>query len=110
MNPKLLMIVSTGEPDKALVGMLYAQKAKNEGWMTDVMVIMFGPSQKLLVSNQEIAKIAKELAAEDKLIVCKYLADQEGLSKDIEALGIKLDYVGSIITNYMNLGFKSMVF
>ena len=110
MNPKLLAIIATGEKDKALVGLIYAQKAIAQGWMDDVMVIMFGPSEKLLITDSRISQVAKDLALHNKLIACKFIADQDNLSTQIEALGINLDYVGSIITDYLNKGFVPMVF
>lgn len=110
MNPKVIMIVATGEKEKALVGLIYAQKALAQGWMADLMVIMFGPSEKLIVSDTGISRIAKDLALDNKLIACKFIADQDNISEEIEVLGIRLDYVGSIITDYINRGFVPMVF
>jgi len=54
MNPKLLAIIATGEREKALVGLIYAQKALAQSWMDDVMVILFGPSEKLLAEDSGI--------------------------------------------------------
>ncbi len=110
MNPKVIMIIATGEKEKALVGLVYAQKALAQRWMDDAMVILFGPSEKLIISDTRISQIAKDLALDNKLIACKYIADQENISEEIEALGIRLDYVGSLITDYINRGFIPMVF
>jgi hypothetical protein len=41
MSPKLLVIIATGENEKALTGLMYASRTLTEGWMD--MFQWFGP-------------------------------------------------------------------
>jgi len=78
--------------------------------MDAVKVIFFGPSERLLVQDELIAKTAKEIGAIEKPIACKFISDREGISDKIEALGVKVDYVGTIISNFLKDGYVPMVF
>ena len=110
MSSKLLMIIATGENEKALTGLMYASKALSEGWMDEVKVIFFGPSERLLVEDEMIAKTAKEFGTVEKPIACKFISDREGISEKIEDLGFEVDYVGTIISDFLKDGYVPMVF
>jgi len=43
MSSKLLVIIATGENEKALTGLMYASRTLAEGWMDEVKVVFFGP-------------------------------------------------------------------
>ena len=110
MGSKLLVIISTGEKEKAMTGLMYAMRALSEGWMDDVKVMFFGPSEKLLVQDENIAGIAKEIAAKSKPLACKFLSDRDGISEKIADLGVDVEYVGTIISDLIKDGYVPMVF
>ena len=110
MSSKLLVIIATGENEKALTGLMYAQRTMSEGWMDEVRVIFFGPSERLLVEDERIAQVAKEMGAVEKPIACKFISDRDGISEKIEGLGVKVDYVGTIISDFIKEGYVPMVF
>ncbi len=110
MSSKLLVIIATGENEKALTGLMYASRTLSEGWMDEVKVVFFGPSERLLVEDDFIAKTAKELSAVEKPIACKFISDRDGISEKIEALGVNVDYVGTIISDFIKDGYVPMVF
>ena len=110
MSSKLLVVISTGEAEKALIGLMFAQRTITEGWMEAVKLIFLGPSERLLVENEQIAQTAKEIAALEKPIACKFLSDKEGISEKLEAMGLGVDYVGTIICEYIKEGYSPMVF
>lgn len=110
MSSKLLVIISTGDNEKALTGMIHAHRSMTEGWMDDVKVIFFGPSEGLLIRDVSIAGIAQQICEAEKPTACKFIADRDGISEKIEQLGLKVDYVGPIISNYIKDGYVPMVF
>jgi len=110
MGAKVVVIIATGEEQKALTGVMYASKNLSEGWLDDVKVVFLGPSERLLVTSEEIAKVAKELSAAHKPLACKFVADNEGITDKLEALGLKVDYVGTIIADLLKDGYLPMVF
>ena len=82
MSSKLLVIIATGENEKALTGLMYASRTLAEGWMDEVKVIFFGPSERLLVEDEQIAQTAKKIGAVEKPIACKFISDRDGISED----------------------------
>ncbi|MCD4715775.1 MAG: hypothetical protein K8R45_03415 [Desulfobacterales bacterium] len=110
MSSKLLVIIATGENEKALTGLMYASRTLSEGWMDEVKVVFFGPSERLLVEDEVIAKTVKEFGAVETPIACKFISDRDGISEKIEALGVNVDYVGTIISNFIKDGYVPMVF
>jgi len=110
MSSKLLVIIATGEKEKALTGLMYASRTLSEGWMDEVKIIFFGPSERLLIADDLMAKNAKELGSVEKPIACKFISDRDGISEKIEALGVKVEYVGTIISDLIKDGYVPMVF
>ncbi len=109
MSAKVVMIISTGEREKALTGMMYAKNAVQNDWLEDVVVVFFGPVEKLIVKDDEIKDYAKELSEESECLACKYISDRDEVSKDIEEMGIEIEYVGSIISELIEDGYQPMV-
>ena len=108
-NSKLLIILSTSEREKALTGLMYAKNALKENWIDDIQVIFFGPIENLIIEDEEIKEYAEAIADQTECIACKFLADRDEISDDIEKLGMELDYVGSIISEYIKEGYMPMV-
>ena len=110
MSSKLLVIIATGENEKALTGLMYASRSLSEGWMDEVKVVFFGPSERLLVQDEQIAQTAKQMSEVEKPMACKFISDRDGISEKIEALGVKVDYVGTVISDFIKDGYVPMVF
>ncbi|MFP4186158.1 MAG: hypothetical protein ACLFSM_08105 [Thermoplasmata archaeon] len=108
-NSKLLIVLSTGEREKALTGMMYAKNAIEQKWIEEIQVIFFGPIENLMVKDEEIREYAEAIADQTECIACKYLSDRDNISEDIEELGMDVDYVGSIISDYIREGYVPMV-
>ncbi|MEA1946406.1 MAG: hypothetical protein U9N83_03780 [Thermodesulfobacteriota bacterium] len=62
------------------------------------------------MEEESIAKTPKEIGAAEKLIACKYISDRDGISEKIEGFGVKVDYVGTIISSLIKDGYMTMVF
>ncbi|MHA2082555.1 MAG: hypothetical protein ACXAEB_01795 [Candidatus Thorarchaeota archaeon] len=111
MNEKrnILVIIASGERQKVLTAMMYARNTANYGWLGDVKVMFFGPSENLLIEDQEVGLEAQNLANIMEPIACRFLADRDEISSGIEELGVKVDYVGTIIADLINSGYIPMV-
>jgi len=109
MSDKLLVIISTGDREKALTALMYAKNNIKYGWLSEVKVIFFGPSENLLVSDSDVRDSAIELANLGETLACKLLSDRDGITKRIESIGIEVDYVGTIIADFLRDGYTPMV-
>jgi len=109
MTDKVLVIISTGEVEKALTGLMWATNALRLGWMEDVRVIFFGPAQNLVFEDDRVKEMAQGLAEAEKPIFCKFISDRDGNSEQLDKLGMDVQYVGSIIANFIKDGYVPMV-
>lgn len=109
MSSKLLVIVATGEREKALTALMYAGNAIRRGWLDDVKVVFFGPSERLVTEDEEVATRAKEIARAGGTFACKAISDREEISGHLEELGMRVEYVGTIVSEFIKDGYIPMV-
>lgn len=109
MSSKLLIILATGEKQKALTGLMYAKNAIKRNWMDSVQIVFFGPSEQLVVNDEDVANAFNEISGNLQPFACKAISDREGLSTDLTKMGFQVEYVGSIISNLINEGYTPMV-
>ncbi len=110
MASKVMVIVSTAEKDKALTGIMYAVNAQKNKWIDDLKVIFFGPFENLMCEDEEVAQAASRLLEYETPIACKFLSDRDGISENLEKMGVNVAYVGSLISGYIEEGYIPMVF
>ena len=110
MASKVMVIVSTAEKDKALTGIMYAVNAQKNKWVDDLKVIFFGPFENLVCDDEEVAQVASRLLDYETPIACKFLSDRDGISETLEKMGVNVDYVGALISGYIEEGCTPMVF
>ena len=109
MAQKLLVVIASGEKEKALTGILYATNAIRNKWIEDVKVLFFGPFEALLAQDEELQQWVGQLRAYQSPPSCKFVADRHGVSEKLEALGIPVEYVGEAVSGYINDGYVPMV-
>ena len=107
MSSKVCVIIASSERNVVLTALMYATNAKKKNWMDDVKVIFFGPSENLLAEDKEVQEALQELTKD--CVACKALADRDGISDRVSQLGVKVEYVGTLISDYMKAGYHPMV-
>ena len=61
-NNKLAVIWSSGDPEVAKkVCFMYTLNAKKQGWFDEVVLIVWGPSAKLLAENEDLQEDIKKM-------------------------------------------------
>ncbi|MFW9793313.1 MAG: hypothetical protein ACFFEE_03335 [Candidatus Thorarchaeota archaeon] len=75
MSTKLHVNIASGNSEKVQTALMYAKKTIKHGWIEDVRVMFFGPSENLLVSDMHATASALELAGLSRSTACKFLAD-----------------------------------
>lgn len=110
MEGRLVVIISTSDAEKARTGTMYALNALKFGWMQEVKIFFFGPAQELLLEDPELQNYVKEYQAqEESAVACKFISDRDKKSDQIRELGIKVEYVGKMISDLINDGYIPMV-
>lgn len=89
----------------------YAYNAKKQGWMDQVRVILWGPTEKIAAENREFQEqIRLLLDADVEVIACKSCSDNFGVSEELEKLGIDVQYVGTYVTEMLKDGWYQLTF
>jgi len=112
MATRVLVILSSGDREVALeVGLVYPFNAATKKWVDEVKVIIFGPSEKIAAYDSEVqAKLKELMEAGIEVMACKWCADRMNVTDKLEAAGIKVVYVGSIISELLKDGWASLTF
>ncbi len=110
MDQKVLIVISTSEKEKALTGVLYATNVLKNEWLNDVRLCFFGPFEALLAEDKEVQQWVAQLVEYQVPVACKFISDSHGVSEKLSQLGIEVEYVGKIISDYIKEGYIPMVF
>src|SRR6056297_84844 len=99
----LVVLWTSGDKETAMnMVLMYSKNAKVRGWWKDVILIVWGPSAKLAVEDEEIQAHLKAMKeAGITLEACKACADMYGASEGLEGLGIEVLYIGERFTEYL---------
>ncbi len=87
---KLFSLWTSGDPDIAhRVALMYTHAAKQAGWFEDVKLVVWGPSQRILVGDKDLKAKIKAMR-DDGVVVeaCVACARSFGLVEQLEALGL----------------------
>ena len=107
---EIVVIISTGEVEKAKTGLMYALNAVLQNWMSDVKLIFFGPSQNLLIQDPEVQDFVLQFQkAQGTIMACKFLAERDKNSEEIASRGIQVESVGSIISDLIKEGYIPLI-
>ena len=110
MQNKIVVIISTSDAGKARTGAMYALNALKHGWMEEVKIILFGPAQDLLLADVELQNLIKEYQEiEEAVVACKFISDRDEKSEQLTEIGIQVEYVGEMISNYIHEGYVPMI-
>jgi hypothetical protein len=107
-----LIIWTSGDREVALkMVFMYAFNCRKYSWMDNVRLLIWGPSDKLLVEDTELQKQLKELKnAGVELYACKGCADLYGVSNKLTKLGITVMYTGKMLADLQKDGWHVISF
>ncbi|MFC2117409.1 DsrE family protein [Bacteroidota bacterium] len=113
-STKLAVVWSSGDPDVAeKVCLMYTHAAKRAKWFDEVVLIVWGPSAKLLTENEKLqGKIKAMIKDGVKLqacIACARMYGDEVVNK-LKDLGIEVKGMGVPLSNYLKDGWKTLTF
>jgi len=109
---KLAVVWTSGDPEVAhRMVFMYAHNAKRAGWFDEVQVVVWGPSQRLLVSDKDIEAKVKAMQADGVLVrACIACARSYGLVEKIRAMGIEVRGMGQPLTELLKSDWKVISF
>ena len=107
---KLAVLWTSGDPDVAeKMAFMYTYNAKKQGWFDEVVLIVWGPSAKLLSENKMLQEYVKKMQdAGIKVEACMACARMYEVDGKLQELGIDVKGMGVPLSNYLKEGWKTL--
>ena len=109
---RLAVIWSSGDPDVAhRVCFMYTDNAKKQQWFDQVVLIVWGPSARLLAGDKDLQAKIKTMQDDGVLVqACQACTDSYGVTEQLRKLGIDVKYMGKPLTDYIKTGWNVLTF
>jgi hypothetical protein len=107
---KLAVLWTSGDPEVAeKMGFMYTYNAKKQGWFDEVVLIVWGPSAKLLTENKMLQDYVKSMQdAGVKVEACMACARMYGVDEKLAEMGIDVKGMGIPLSQYLKDGWKTL--
>jgi hypothetical protein len=107
---KLAVLWTSDDPNLAeKMAFMYTYNAKKQGWFDEVVLIVWGPSAKLLSENKMIQDYVKKMQdAGIKVEACMACARMYEVDGKLQELGIDVKGMGVPLSNYLKEGWKTL--
>ena len=109
---RLVVLWTSGDADVAhKVCFMYTHNAKKQGWFDEVVLIVWGPSSRLLAGDKELQAKIKAMMADGVVVeACITCADMYGVSSTLVEMGLDVKGMGVPLANYLKEGWKVLTF
>ena len=104
-SEKLVVLWTSGDKEVAeKMVLMYTFNSKRFEWWKDITLVVWGPSQKVLVENKDMQDYVKKIMDQGTAVkACKGCSDMYGISEKLEELGVEVKYMGEL-TDYIKEG------
>ncbi len=111
-NQQLAVLWTSSDPEVAeKVCFMYTQNAKLKGWFDEVVLVVWGPSAKLLSENKILQERIKQMIADGvKVEACVACANMYGVADQLADMGIEVKAMGPVLTIYLKDNWKVLTF
>jgi len=109
---RLAVLWTSGDPEVAHRScLMYAHAAQKQHWFDEVVVIVWGPSARLLAADKDVqAKIKAMMQDGVKVQACVACADSYGVADRLKELGLEVKGMGSPLTDMLKQGWKVLTY
>jgi hypothetical protein len=109
---RLAVLWTSGDPEVAhRVCLMYAHAAQKQKWFDRVVLIVWGPSARLLAADKDLqAKVTSMMKDGVKVQACVVCADSYGVSERLRELGLEVKPMGPPLTEMLKQGWKVLTF
>ena len=107
---KLAVLWTSGDPEVAeKMGFMYTYNAKKQGWFNEVVLIVWGPSAKLLSENKMLQDYVKKMQEAGVVVeACMACARMYEVDDDLAEMGIDVKGMGIPLSNYLKEGWSTL--
>jgi hypothetical protein len=109
MSDKLAVILASSDRKVLEMGLVYARNVAARGWMEDMKLFFFGPSEVAIATDPDLQELVKTIVSEGTVPrACKWCSDKYGVSDMLEALGCVVEYIGSPVSEAIREDYTPM--
>ncbi|MGM0376985.1 MAG: DsrE family protein [Bacteroidota bacterium] len=112
-NSDTLVVVWTSDDPYVAerVCLMYTHGAKTQEWFDEVILIVWGPSAKLMAENKKLRKKVRQMQ-EDGVVLeaCVNCADSYDVADELREFGFDVKGMGKPLTDYLKSGAKVLTF
>ena len=107
---KLAVLWTSGDVEVAeKMCFMYTYNAKKQGWFDEVVLIVWGPSAKLLSENKNLQDYVKKMKEAGVVVeACVACARMYGVDEDLAKMGIDVKGMGTPLTKYLKEGWITL--
>ena len=104
----LVVLWSSGDPDVAEKAcLMYAHAAKKYKWFKEVILIVWGPSEKLLAENSKLKDKIADMKKDGVIVeACVACSNMYGVTNDLKVCEVDVKGMGVPLTRYLKRGYK----
>lgn len=109
MSDRLAVILANSDRKVLEMGLIYAKNVVAQGWMDDMALFFFGPSEVTIATDPDLGAIVAEIIAGGTTPrACKWCSDKYGVSEMLERMGCTVEYIGSPVSEAIKQGYTPM--
>jgi len=108
----LVVVWSSGDPEVAMKAcLMYTHAAKKNKWFNEVILIVWGPSERLLAENttlkEKVAAMKKDGVILEACIAC---SNMYNVTNELRTCQVDVKGMGSTLTRYLKRGYRIISF
>jgi hypothetical protein len=86
---------------------MYTGAAKKNGWFKEVILIVWGPSEKLLSENSKLKDKVASMKKDGVIVeACVACSNMYGVTKDLKVCEVDVKGMGVPLTRYLKRGYR----
>jgi hypothetical protein len=108
----LVVVWASGDPEVALKScLMYAHAARKYNWFNEVILVVWGPSEKLLAENaamkDKVAAMKKDGIMVEACVAC---SNMYGVTNELKVCEVDVKGMGVPLTKYLKRGYKVITY
>jgi len=109
MSDKLAVILANEDSKVLEMGLIYARNVVKNAWMSDIKLLLFGPSEVTIAMDPELQGLLKDVVTLDTIPqACKWCSDKYGVREKLAELGCDVEYIGAPVSEAIRDGYVPM--
>jgi hypothetical protein len=109
MSDRLAVILVSSDRKVLEMGLVYTRNAVARGWMDDMQLFLFGPSEVTIATDPDLRSLVTEIIEGGTVPrACKWCSDKYNVGAMLEELGCVVEYIGQPVSEAIKAGYTPM--